>query len=59
MLSNLGWIVFVLCMIIAGYKVIEWSASFPAELPKEEPQQTAEVVNMRRRASQQEHRRAA
>ena len=60
MLSNLGWIVFVICMIVAGYKVILWSATFPAELPKEEPQQTAaEVVPMRRRTAQQEPRRAA
>ena len=59
MLSNLGWIVFCICMIVAGYKVILWSATFPAELPKEEPQQTAEVVPMRRRTAQQEPRRAA
>ncbi|MBR4953118.1 MAG: hypothetical protein IKZ30_01240 [Oscillospiraceae bacterium] len=59
MLSNLGWIAFVVCMIVAGYKVILWSATFPAELPKEELQQTAEVVPMRSRSARQEPRRAA
>lgn len=58
MLSNLGWIAFVLCMVVAGYKVILWSATFPAELPKEEPQQAAEVVPMCHRAARQEPRRA-
>ena len=59
MLENLGWILFSISMAIAGFKVIAWSATFPAELPENKPKQTAEVVPMRRRTAQQEPRRAA